>query len=914
MILLSKIENLIRLVLISTFILITLNLSGATSNKILITEFMALNDSGLKDEDGEYSDWIEIYNPGDISVNLSGWHLTDEKENPAKWTFPNISIGEGDYLIIYASDKNRNSIQNNLHTNFKLSGGGEYLGLIEAETNEISYEFLPFYPSQQSDISYGIYLNQHTFFSKPTPGHGNELGNQVLTPEFSVKRGFYEIPFKVSLSVSDTSAKIYYTTDGTRPNSIKGKLYTSPIEIITTTPLSAVCIANGIESSVVTNTYIFINDVVKQHSEPSGYPKGWGTLQYALGNNAAGTRAPADYEMDSEICQSTEYKDLMDESLKKIPTLSIVTNPGYLFSYSVNPDTGGIYIYTGDVAKDSYNLNNTKLGADWERPASVEYFNSSDMNEFQINCGLRIHGGNGRKSVNSPKHSFRLSFRSEYGYSKLNSDIFDEKKSAERFDHLVVRAPMNYSWIHNNSIQRSGAQYISDRFSKLTQLEMGQISGHEKFIHVYINGLYWGVYSLAEKINNDFIAEYAQGDDTQFDVINDDNAGTIAVDGNITAYKSMMSYATASDYNKLVSEKLLDCVNYVDYMILNYYIGNRDWDGNNWFAARNRITPENGFRYFSWDAENCLTDVNFNLVNIVDKTLTTMFENLSKNNDFKLLVADRLHKHLFNDGALTPENTVSRYEKLASLIDTAMIAESARWGDYRKDIASDNTAVLYTFKGHWLPRKQNLLSGYFPARSGILLKQFKDAGYIPYTSAPFYNSQGGYLTEQFDLTIGAENGSIYYTTDGSDPRTQGSSAVSAIAKSYSQPLHVVGSGTVKSRAKNGAEWSAIAEVSFNGLDSLIFISNETGLPLIEKNIVSDIYYSNSAIFYRIPDQGKMKLEIFSIDGRLMMTFNEYYSTSGNYNTLLTNIANIKGLYIYRLNFNDIIATGKIIIP
>lgn len=443
---------------------------------------------------------------------------------------------------------------------------------------------------------------------------------------------------------------------------------------------------------------------------------------------------------------------------------------------------------------------------------------------------------------------------------------------------------------------------------------MGQISGHEKYIHVYINGLYWGVYSLAEKINNDFIAEYAPGDDTQFDVINDDNLNSIAVDGNITAYNLMMSYANSSNYNKLVSEKLLDCVNYVDYMILNYYIGNRDWDGNNWFAARNRITPENGFRYFSWDAENCLTDVNYNLVKIVDKTLTKMFNNLSKNIDFKLLVADRLQKHLFNGGALTTENSILRYQKLASLIDTAMISESARWGDYRKDIVGDLSAVLYTYKGHWLPRKQNLLSGYFPARSGVLLSQFKDAGYIPNTSAPFYNSQGGYLTEQFDLTISAEKGLIYYTTDGSDPRTQGSSAVSPLAKIYSQPLHVVGSGILKSRAKNGAEWSAIAEVSFKGMDSLIFISNETGLQFIETNTVSDIYYSNSGLYYTIPDKGTLKLEIFSIDGRLLMTYTDYYLTSGNKNTLLSNICNIKGLYIYRLNFKDIIATGKIIIP
>jgi len=887
---------------------------GNTSQKVLITEFMALNSSGLKDEDGDYSDWIELYNPGETSVDLAGWHLTDDIDNPGKWTFPSVSLGAGDYMIIYASDKNRIDISANLHTNFKLSGGGEYLALVEADSNVISYEYEPSFPAQQTDISYGIYLNQHTFFSNPTAGSGNSLGIQVLTPEFSVKHGFYNEPFTVSLSVADVSANIYYTTDGTRPSATTGKHYISPIEITTTTPLSAVCISNGVASPIVSNTYLFIKDIVNQTSAPTGYPTGWGTLQYGLGTYPAGTRAPADYEMDPEVCNNTTYKDVMDYALKSIPTVSIVTNPGYLFSYSVNADTGGIYIYTGDVAKDSYNLSNTKLGADWERPASVEYFNSSDSIGFQINCGLRLHGGNGRKSSNSPKHSFRLSFRSEYGVAKLNYDLFDEKRAATRFDHLVVRAPMNYSWIHNNPVQRSGAQCIVDRFSKILQLDMGQIACHETFIHVYINGLYWGVYTFSEKINNDFIAAYAQGDDSQFDVINDDNAGSIAVDGTITAFNKMMTYANASNYDKLVSEKLLDCTNYIDYMLMNYYIGNTDWDGNNWYTARNRVTPENGFRYFSWDAETCLTDVNFNLVKIVDKTLTKMFSYLSKNADFKLLVADRIQKHFFNGGALTAENTSARYEMLASKIDTAMIAESARWGDYRKDMASDAAAVLYTYKDNWLPRKNYLMTNYFPNRTNIVYQQFKTAGYIPTVSAPEYNTRGGELTNPIDLTISAVKGNIYYTIDGSDPRISGSSIVSPLAYIYANPLHVVGAGTVKARAKSGSEWSAISEVSFQSPDTVNFIESGTGIPVIGGNILTDVYYLNSAIHYTLPSEGHIKLDIYDIDGRPITTLADCYMTSGYHQSIWNRASISKGLFFYKLNFNDKTVTGKFFIP
>lgn len=889
----------------------TFRINSTVSKKVLINEFLSLNSEGLKDEDGDNPDWIELYNPGETAVDLSGWFLTDDENDLHKWSFPSVSIGAGEYMVIFASGKDRKSEKSKLHTSFKLSGGGEYLALVEADSDVVSYEYAPYFPAQQTDMSYGIYMNQHTYFKTPTPGAGNSLGTQVMSPEFSKPRGFYDAPFEVSLSVPDQNAVIYYTTDGTRPDATKGIRYASPIKITTTTPLSAVAIIDGISSPVISNTYLFIKDIVNQPSNPRGYPGGWGKLHYKLGNYDAGKRAPADYAMDPDITKSTEYKDLMDDALKSIPTLSIVTNPGYLFSYSIDPDTGGIYIYTGDVVKtDSLYTNNTKMGADWERPSSVEYFNTPDNDGFQINCGLRIHGGNGRKAYNTPKHSFRLSFRSEYGMSKLNYDLFEEKKAAKRFDHLVVRAPMNFSWLHNNVEQRTKAQYVHDRFSKNLQLNMGQISSHEKFMHVYINGLYWGVYSFAEKINNDFIAEYTVGDDEQFDVVNDDwSALNAAVDGNLTAFKSMKSYAGSSNYEKLVSDKLLDCVNYIDYMLMNYYIGNQDWDGNNWFAARNRVTPENGFRYFSWDAETCLKDVNYNLVSIVDKELTKMFADLSKNADFKLLVADRIQKHLFNGGALTKEKTSELYDLLSSVIDTAMIAESARWGDYRRDFALDGN-ITYTYNNHWAPRKEYLMSTYFTQRTDIVYNQFKSAGYIPVTKAPAYNSSGGELKEPFDLTISANTGTIYYTTDGNDPRTSITSAISPFAKVYGSPLHVVGSGTVKARAKNGAEWSPLAEVSFIGKDSTNFVTANPNVNLYDSKVISDVYCVNSNIFYTLPDNGYVRIDIYSTDGRLVSTIQNGYLNAGQ-NKSEFMAGGVNRLFIFRINYNGQIVSGKL---
>lgn len=870
---------------------------------------MALNSSTKTDVDGNFSDWIELYNPGEMAIDLTGWHLTDEANHLTKWTFPSISIGSGKYLLVWASGKDVIASNGEMHTNFKLSGTGEYLALVEPDTSNIAYEYAPVFPAQQSDMSYGMYLKQHTYFKTPTPGAGNSIGSQILTPVFSVGRGFYKTPFTVILTVADPSATIRYTTDGTRPNATTGKIADGPISITKTTPLSAVCIKDGSASPVVSNTYLFISDLVNQPAKPEGYPEGWGTLQYELSKTyTAGTRAPGDYEMDPEICNNPSYKDLMDDAFTSIPTLSIVTNPGNLFSYSVDPDTGGIYIYTGDVANDSFNILGSKTGIDWERPASVEYYDPSDNSQFQINCALLLHGGNGRKSYNTPKHSFRLSFRSEYGPSKLNFNLFNEKKATDRFDHLIVRASMNYSWLHNNDVQRVGAQNLTDAFSRKLQLDMDQVSGHDKYVHVYLNGLYWGVFDLTEKFNNDFMEAYFGGDDTDYDVINDD----VTVDGTNTMYNTMKTAALANNYDKLVSEKLLDCNNFIDYMLMNYYIGNSDWDANNWFAGRSTVSPGNGFCHFSWDAETSLTDVNINKVTLKSGAPTLMFNALVKNAEFKMLLSDHIQKHFFNGGALTPENTTYRYAQMADRIDTAMIAESARWGDYRKDFASSVGAVVYTLNDHWIPRRNYLLNTYFPARSTIVFNQLKTAGFVPSVTAPSYNTRGGEIANPVNVTITAPAGTIYYTIDGTDPRKAGGS-LNNTALTYSKALTIVGRGTLKARAKNGSTWSAVNVVSFQSSDTLHFVGNGSSLPVVEQNQVLDIYFSSNTLFYQLPANGQVSLQLYTLEGRKVGGFETMEQNAGvqEYNHPQGKLQS--GVYLYRIIFNNQIQTGKLML-
>jgi len=211
----GRCQSLIRIVII----LLTANFAALSQSETLrINEFMALNSTTLADEDGDYSDWIEIYNPTPNAIDLLNWSLTDEKTNQQKWKFPQVIINANCYIVLFASGKNRTIAGQELHTNFKLAGSGEYFALFDPAGN-VATVFDPSFPEQQSDISYGYFENDYVASTIPTPGAENQFAEHQLlpTPVFSYKRGFYEAPFEVEIISNLSNAQIYYTTDGSEP-------------------------------------------------------------------------------------------------------------------------------------------------------------------------------------------------------------------------------------------------------------------------------------------------------------------------------------------------------------------------------------------------------------------------------------------------------------------------------------------------------------------------------------------------------------------------------------------------------------------------------------------------------------------------------------------------------------------------
>ena len=347
-------------------------------------------------------------------------------------------------------------------------------------------------------------------------------------------------------------------------------------------------------------------------------------------------------------------------------------------------------------------------------------------------------------------------------------------------------------------------------------MEMGNTGVHGRWTHLYINGVYWGLYHLHERPDQDFMESYFGGEDDDYDAINKGQAQS----GSTTRYNAMASISggdIASDAVYQTLQTHLDLDSFIDYMILNFFIGNNDWDGNNWRAAG--MGPSGvPFHYFPWDSEFAISpprtnpgyldiagalDINVTGRNNRSSRPSGIHQDLTQNADYRLRFADRVHSAIFNNGPLSPTGATAIWRLRSDEMDDAIIAESARWGDYRRDVQAAggwqrSNYELYTKDDQYLETQDYIIGTYFPQRSDLFLDQLRARNLYPAVDAPTYSQDGNSLT--MNNPNGA--GTIFYTSDGSDPREAG-------ALTYSTVLNVTSSATFRSRVLENGVWSAL---------------------------------------------------------------------------------------------------------
>ena len=712
---------------------------------LVINEFVADNVTGLRNEHGGFSDWIEIFNSGDQAVNLAGYSLTDNPNDPSRFVFPNRLLAAGEYLVVFGGDDAFPGVGGPfLYTGFGLASSGDYLGLYDP-TGAVVSEFAEGgedYPEQFTDVSYGFIadgtFSQPAFFATPTPGAPNSSPVAVVVEEVtaSVERGFFDAPFDVTLSTPVAGVTIRYTTDGSEPTATNGFSYSGPINISGTTNLRTAAVGAGIISTnVQTHSYIFPSDVLTQSANPDGFAQ-------------PSTRF-VDYEVDPEIADDPIYTDRLLAGLQDIPTVSLTSDVEDIFGNS------GIYS----------NPTNPNL----EVATSVEYILPEGETGFQIDAGLRIAGGASRNPGTSPKQSFTIRFREQYGAGRLNFPLFGDA-AVDSFNSLQLRAMFNNSFINSNNSQRERGTLIRDQFIRDSLLAFGQEdAGHGEFTHLYINGLYWGVYNLHERADSAHYAEYNGGDPDEIDAI---NAGR-AVDGNLLSYEALQAAAANGTWQEV--QDRLDVDNFIDWTIIQQYSGNVDiFPGNNWRAGGGGSSDAR-WRFYAWDSERTLENPGSNLPgNNVDASeiLDLLIQRFP---EFVERFEDRIQLHFFNGGALTEEAVAERWNARVAELDLAIIGETARWGDYRRDVTNNNGAELYTRDVHWVTENQRLLTEYFPVRSDLVIDAYQSIGLFPNIDAPTFAvngtaQNGGIVDAGSNLSLFASAGTIIYTTDGADPR------------------------------------------------------------------------------------------------------------------------------------------------
>ncbi len=751
-------------------------------SKLCIAEFLASNDEEATDFYGESSDWIEIHNPTGATVDLQGWHLTDDATDLSKWTFDrSASIEAGQRLLVWASDRDSVDPDGEFHTNFKLSSGGEYLALVQPD-GLVAFEYgssVDDYPAQSTDVSYGIDADgEERYLLTPTPGTPNGVGTLgfVADTKFSADRGFYESPFALTISSATPNATLVYTLDGSVPSAsngvqIVGNSQSTQLEITVdkTTTVRAMAFRDGWEpTNVDTQTYIFADQVIRQTGD--GLPDTWG-------------HAGADYEMDPEVVNDSQYRDIIVDGLKSIPTLSLVSDLDNWFD-----PRNGIY----------------PEGSGEPIPISAELVHADGTEGFQVDASVEIQGGSSTNRWKSDKLSMQLKFKREFGDAKLEYPLFGDDATDE-FDTLVIDARLNQAWHYGGgsspTSQRERAQYARDQFVADLQNELGGLAPHGRWVHVYLNGIYWGIHNLHERPDEHFASAYYGGSDDDYDIIKHNND---VVNGSFANYRRLLDAVngdTRDDEQYAQIEELLDIEQFVDYMQVNFYVGNTDWAHHNWYASYNKAAADGKWRFHSWDAEHVLKGINDNATGRDDaQGPTHIHARLMRNEQYRVAFMDAVQRNFFNGGVFTVDRAKAMYRTRLDEVFEALVPESARWGDnHRRD--------PYTRDDEWMAERDRLMDSYFPRRTDIVVDQLRDRDFFHEFDAPRFNIHGGEVESGFEARLRGV-GHMIYTTDGSDPRTSES------AIEFDESIPITADTHVRVRSNVDGEWSALVEARF----------------------------------------------------------------------------------------------------
>jgi hypothetical protein len=742
---------------------------------VMISEFMADNGNGIKNDDGTRSDWIELYNFGPDVVNLDGWFLTDNTNNLTKWRLPAFPLDAYGYLIIWGSGQNRTNPAAPLHTSFKLPAEGGYLALVSPDTNVVS-DFFPSYPLQRTDVSYGRDQSDPSilgYYTTPTPGAWNTGVGSGFAPEpaFSVEEGVYTNTI-LTVSLSAPSGEIRYTVDGTVPGT-SSLLYTNPLSVSTAKTIKARVFQDGLfPSAVIAKSYMLVDNTLATFK--SKLPL---MIITTSGRGIADHPAPGTTRTFGSMATLETYRGLSSAYVK----------PEYLGQCGISirgQSSAGFpkKPYRLEL-EDAYRLNRSASllglpsGNDWvlnnpytDKPF-LQNFLAYELFEKMGHYSVRrrfvevfVNVVNGRISyprdyvgvyllvekIEVDQNRVPIQRLTPYDTTEPNiSGGYMFKKDKD------TTGDLNFSTLGGAGFS---AQNLKIHEPKPREISTAQLNWLVNYLRQFERSLYATDWKTATGTNH-----YSWYIDVDSFV---DQHWIVEYSKQIDGYR-LSNYMQKDRNGKVKMEPIWD---------YNLSFGNADyadgWNTSGWY-----------YNVTSADDHIWLRRLMFG---------TTSTSGTTGDPDFNQRIADRWSQLRTNVFAVS--NVLARVDEMSSLLTDAANRDFQKWPRLGTYVWPNPSfyATPTTYAGI-ITAMKNWIRGRFT---------WIDSQFI---IAPRFSLPTGRVPPGIDVSITGV-GNIYYTLDGADPRLPGGARSSA-ATLYSGPIHLSANSRIVARTFTGTKWS-----------------------------------------------------------------------------------------------------------
>lgn len=559
---------------------------------VVINEVCSNNFAAQSDENGEYADCIELYNPGREAVSLDGCFLTDDKKEMDKYSLEGVLVPARGYVLVWLGKE----------SGLRISKDGETIFLADSSLSTLDQVVVP---RLSYDTSYGRIQDGKYKWSvmNPTLGSSNDEAELLPVisldePIFEVTSGFYEDAFSLHL-YSPNGEKIYYTVDGSEPTK-DSFLYEEPLWIT--------------DNSQEENQYANRTDLAPTKDYTPDFPVDKATVVRAVCYNPAANQT-------SDIVTETFFVGYDEKTeYDEMAVMSLIVDPEDLFDSQTGIYGNGVkyedYLANGGMQdgevlstyKDAdgevcyrYMASNAFYeGREWERKAFISYFDETHSCCFSQNVGIRISGNSTRSA---PQKSFNIFARNIYDETEVIPYAF--------FDNDIIASSVK---IRNGGGNGEGLKFLDALLEEAAGDRKAVSIQRAKPCVVFLNGEYWGIYNLRERYSEEYLANYFNIDTNDIMLVKAGNAVTNSAE-TMTAYQYMLDVVTECDLfyedTYALAEELVDIQSLIDYCCINLYIDNRDvafgYNTALWRTVQEGSDNSDGkWRFMLYDLDECL--------------------------------------------------------------------------------------------------------------------------------------------------------------------------------------------------------------------------------------------------------------------------------------------------------------------